>query len=389
MSYQSYTHLREKDIIPIQLCKVVGRIEEHDVELSPQEEERAMRLHREANVIDLHLHLRVLPEDMRDREIYSKRGRIATGYEGVAKSGLTACFEGFGGNIIAHSSNSLWQFEDIIWDIGMRVGDMDHHKDIVMRGYCVDDILEAKRKGKTAVIPMIENGGVIYNDIERLEVLYGLGIRCMGLSFNYRSYIADGPLEDIDSGLSKFGYKVIQRMNRLGIIIDFSHSSDLTLKQGIEASEVPCILSHTIAKSLFNSAKGKSDEILELVAKHDGLIGIEAVPNITSNKEIQTVFDVIDHVDHVVKLVGVDHVAIGTDTLFGDHVGSHKASRAQGVEGGGKMVKEFHASHIDCIENPGQWPNITRALVARGYSDEDIKKIIGGNVLRFLERTIG
>ena len=378
----SYEYLKQENVIPVKLCKVVGRIEEHDVELNPEDEERAMRLHQESIVIDLHLHLRVLPENLEDRRIYARTGRIASGLEGIKRSGLTACLEGFAGNIIMHSSNSFWQFEDVVWDLGMRVGDMDHHKDVVMRGYCVDDILEAKKRGKTAVIPMIENAGVIYNDLERLDVLYGLGIRCMGLTFNNRSFIGDGILEKIDSGLSNFGYKVIERMNRLGILIDFSHSSDLTIRQGIEASEAPCCLSHTIAKAITKGAKGKSDEILELVAKHEGLIGIEAVPNVTSNKEVQTVFDVIDHVDYMVKLVGVDHVAIGTDCMFGDHVGSHKTTQD-------KDLKEFPATHIDYIENPGQFPNVTRALVARGYSDEDIKKIIGGNVLRFLEQTIG
>ena len=384
----SYEYLKQEGVIPVKLSKVVGRIEEHDVELSPEDEERVRRLHQECIVIDFHNHLRILPEDlMKDREAYARAGRVAIGYEGVKRSGLTACLCGFGGNIARRSSPVNWQFEDLIWDLGMRQGDMDHHQDVVMRGYCVKDILEAKKSGKTAVIPMVENGGLIYNDLDRLDVLYGFGIRCMGLSFSTRSYIADGPMEKTDSGVSNFGLKVIERMNRLGILIDFSHSSDLTVKQGVEASEFPCCCTHTLAKSLNNNPKGRSDETLELIAKNGGLIGVEAVPNITSNKEVQTVFDVIDHVDYMVKIIGVDHVVIGTDAVFGDHVGSHKASL--GIAGGALFTNKFPASHIEYIENPGQFPNVTRALVARGYSDEDIKKIIGGNVLRLLEQTIG
>ena len=339
--------------------------------------------------IDFHNHLRVLPEDLpKDREAYARAGRVAIGYEGIKRSALTACLCGFGGGIAKRCSPLTWNFDNLIWDLGMRQADIDHHQDVVMRGYGVKDIMEAKKSGKTAVIPMVENGGLINDDLDRVDVLYGCGIRCMGLSFNHRSSIADGILERTDSGLSNFGLKVIERMNRLGILIDFSHSSDLTIKQGVEASEVPCCCTHTLAKGLNDNPKGRSDETLELIAKNGGLVGAEAVPNITSNKEVQTVFDMIDHVDYMVKLVGVDHVAIGTDTLFGDHVGSHKATK--GLFGAAaNLLKDFPSTHIEYIENPGQFPNVTRALVARGYSDEDIKKIIGGNALRLLEQTIG
>ncbi len=117
------------------------------------------------------------------------------------------------------------------------------------------------------------------------------------------------------------------------------------------------------------------------------MIGVAAVANLMSGKEVQTVFDVIDQVDYLVKLVGVDHVAIGTDAMFGDHVGMHKLMR--GIMDMMKALKDLPAPYVEYIENPSEWPNLTRALVARGYSDEAIKKIIGENVLRLLEQTIG
>jgi membrane dipeptidase len=357
------------------------------VELTPDEEKRAIRLHKENIVIDFHLHTRVLPEDMKDMEEYIRGGRIATGYEGLAKSGISAGFVGFLGGVGRRHFPIPFQWDDMVWDLGMRQGDWDHHKDVVIRGYCVKDILEAKKTGRTALIPMIENPGGIGDDLDKLDVLYGMGIRMLGLSYNHRTTIADGVLERTDAGLSTFGYKVIRRMNRLGIAVDFSHSSNLTIKEGLEASERPCCCSHTLARAVNNNPKGKTDEILELFAKHGGLVGVQAVPNITSKKPVQTVFDVMDHVDYIVKVIGVEHVAIGTDTLFGDHVGCHKHTHEQlGLSG---MLPDFPATHIDYIENPGEWPNVTRALVLRGYPDEDIKKLTGENVLKFLEKTIG
>lgn len=383
----SYEYLRQEKVIPVVLSKDVGRIKERVVKLSAEDEKRALQIHKEAIVIDFHNHPIILPEDLNHFETWARSGRLPIGYEGIKRSGMTACLCGFGGSMARRSSPTPWQFEDVVWDLGMRQADIDHHQDVTTRGFCVKNILEAKKEGKTALIPNIENGGVIGNDIDRLDVLYGLGIRCMGLSYNNRTFIADGATERKDSGLSTFGFKVIERMNRLGILIDFSHSSDLSVREGIEASETPCCCTHTLAKGVTDNLKGFSDELLDIIAQRNGVIGVEAVPNITCRKKIQTVFDVIDHVDYLVSLIGVDHVAIGTDTIFGDHVGLHREIRE--MVGLTAMVKDFPASHIESIENPGEMPNVTRALVSRGYSDTDIKKIMGGNILRLLGQTIG
>ncbi len=382
----SYEYLLE-DVIPVQMCKVVGRIEELAVELSLKDEERAMGLHQESIVIDFHNHLTVYPEKMENLEIWARSGRLATGFEGVKQSGMTACLCGFGNSPARRSSPTPWQFNDVIWDLGMRQADMDHHQDVVIRAYSVKDILEAKKSARTAVIPHIENAQLIDNDLDRLDVLYGLGVRCMGLTYNSRNTIADGCTERTDCGLSSFGFKVVERMNRLGMLIDLSHSSPIATKEAFEASKAPCCCTHALARGVYDNPRGKSDDLIKLMAEHGGLIGIAAVPNLISNKEVQTVFDVIDHVDYLVKLVGIDHVAIGTDALFGDHVSLHKYIR--GIMDMTIALKELPATHLEYIENPGQWPNITRALVARGYSDDEIKKIIGGNVLRLLEQTIG
>ena len=382
----SYEYLGE-NVIPVKLAKEVGRVEEKIVPLSPKDEERAMRLHQESILIDFHIHLTILPENLRDMDTLARSGRPATGFEGVKKSGLTACLSGYGGSMGRRSSPTPWQFQDMIWDLGIRTADNDHHPDVVMRAHSVKDILEAKKTGRTAIFPTIENGQMIDNDIDRVDVLYGLGVRCLGLSYNSRTTVADGCTERTDAGLSTFGFKVIERMNRLGMLIDLSHSSDLASKETIEASKAPCCFTHTFARAAFNNPRGKTDDLLKLIAQKGGVIGMAAVPNLISRKPVQTIFDVMDHVDYMVKLVGIDHVAIGTDCMYGDHVEMHRTMR--GVMNMGKALDEFPAPYVECIENPGQWPNFARALVARGYSEEQAKKILGENVLRLLRQTIG
>ncbi len=382
----AYDYLQQ-NVIPVKLCKEIGRIGEKVVKLSPKDEERAMRLHRESIVIDFHLHDTVMPEDLKDFETLARSGRPAVGYEGIKKSGLTGFLCGFGGSMGRRSSPTPWQLNDIIWDLGIRQADLDHHPEVGIRGYSAKDIRKAKETGRTAIIPHVENAQMIDNDLDRVDMLYGLGLRCQGISYNSRTTVADGCTERTDGGLSNFGFKVIERMNRLGMLIDLSHSSDIAAKETIEASKAPCAFTHTFARALFENPRGRSDDLLKLLAEHGGVIGVAAVANLMSGKEVQTIFDVIDQVDYLVKLVGVDHVAVGTDAMFGDHVGMHKLMR--GVMDMMKALKDLPAPYVEYIENPSEWPNLTRALVARGYSDEAIKKIIGENVLRVLEQTIG
>jgi membrane dipeptidase len=375
------------NVIPAKLAKEIGRIEERIVPLNPQDEERARRLHSEFITIDFHMHTTIYPENVQDLELLSRSGRPPQAFEGIKRSGLTACLNGFGGSMARRSSPVPWQFQDLIWDLGVRYADNDHHPETVMRACSVKDILAAKKNGRTALLPIIENAQMIENDLDRVDVLYGLGIRSMGLSYNSRTTLADGCTERRDGGLSAFGLKVVERMNRLGMLIDLSHSSDLTSKEVIEASKVPCCFTHAFARRKFDNPRGKPDDLMKLMADRGGVIGVSAVPNLISNKPVQTIFDVMDHLDYLVKLVGIEYVAIGTDCNFGDHVAINKHMGA--MMDMKKVFPEFPAPYTDYIENPGQWPNFCRALVSRGYSDEEIKKIVGGNVLRILGQTIG
>jgi membrane dipeptidase len=197
--------------------------------------------------------------------------------------------------------------------------------------------------------------------------------------------VADGCTERTDAGLSTFGFKVIERMDRLGILIDLSHSSDLASKETIEASKAPCCFTHTFARSVFKNPRGKPDDLLRLLAKKGGVIGIAAVPNLISNKPVQTIFDVMDHLDYMVKLVGIDHVAIGTDCMYGDHVEMHKHMR--GVMNMSKVLDDLPApAGIRRTRASGQLRLRPRRP---GILDEQVMKILGENVPRLLVQTIG
>jgi membrane dipeptidase len=173
-------------------------------------------------------------------------------------------------------------------------------------------------------------------------------------------------------------------MNRLGMAIDLSHTGDLTAMQTCAASERPVFLSHSGARALYPELKNKGDDLLRAVADTGGVIGIEASPHVTISPDHprHSLESVMDHFEYCVDLVGIDHVGFGPDTLFGDHVGIHHLYAAE-LDSGQEPDHE-EVPYVEGLENPSEFPNVLRWLVAHGYPDDQIAKALGANALRAL-----
>jgi membrane dipeptidase len=256
----------------------------------------------------------------------------------------------------------------------------------VVRVNCADDIVAARQRGAIAFMPTVEHLA-LGHELHRVDVLYGVGIRLAGLTYMRKTYVGDGQNERTDCGLSELGVEVIRRMNDLGMVVDLSHAGSRTALEAIEHSRAPVVFSHNAAHAIWPTARTRADEDFLACASKGGLVCVTAVPNSLSNDPHQDINCVLDHYDYLVKLVGVDHVGIGTDTLVGDHVGFHKLSAA-GPRAGG-LPRQFPAAYLSGLESPADGKNIIRGLVARGYSDQAITKIGGQNALNLLRRTIG
>jgi membrane dipeptidase len=176
----------------------------------------------------------------------------------------------------------------------------------------------------------------------------------------------------------------------LGIAIDISHAGDRTSMDTIEASDHPIFITHAGARALWDTPRLKPDEIIRACADKGGVIGIEAAPHTTISKTNlrHSIESYMEHFEYCVDLVGIDHVAFGPDALFGDHVGLHTALTEALSLGASKGKAAYpKVEYVDGIENPAEaFPNIVRWLVKHGYSDEDIGKAVGGNVMRVLDR---
>src|SRR5271169_6548626 len=282
-----------------------------------------------------------------------------------------------------------------------------HSNDMVL-ARTADDVRRAHAQGKIAALMGVEGGHMIGNDIRVVRIFADLGVRYMTLSHFYNDEWADSSTDKpVHNGLTDFGKDVVREMNRQGMMVDISHVSDKTFYDALEVSKAPLIASHSSCRALCNHPRDMSDDMIKALAAKGGVIqinyeksfidqaykdaqdklsgGVVAMMDTLKKEcgddeaclgktmaaeEKQAIAEgklphvswerIIDHIDHVVKLVGPDHVGLGSDF--------DGASMPEGME---------DCSHL---------PRITEALVRKGYSDDDLRKILGGNLLRVMEQ---
>ncbi len=386
--YRSYQYLDPSDLPKFELVEQLNRVPSRAPEVTTEQAARVARLMEENLVISLHDHCFVAPKNLKDFLEFRRTGRDFTAYEGLAVSGIDCVFDAMMDGTAMITSRSGWKWEDVIFDIGMRLSDIAH-QDLVELALTTEDIRRCKREGKIAFVVSIEGAAMIENEVDRIDVLYGFGMRSLGICYSEANALGAGLKEPAHYGLTEFGRRAVKRMNQLGIAIDVSHSNDQTSLDTIELSEHPVFITHAGARALWNTPRLKPDEVIKRCAEKGGVIGIEAAPHttITRNNLKHSLESFMEHFEYCVDLVGIDHVAFGPDTLFGDHVGLHHALREALSLGASKGKEPYPlVEYVDGIENPAEeFHNIVRWLVKRGYSDEDIAKVIGGNIMRVLD----
>ncbi|QNN53236.1 dipeptidase [Nocardioides mesophilus] len=388
-AYVSYGYLEPGVLPEIPLAPELDRVPPYTPELSAEQQERADRLLTDNIVISLHDHPVRFPDDMRDTPAYNRTGRQHTAFRGLAGSRMTVVFDNMMDGTACVTGNAPWRWSDIVTDLGMRQADLAHQDEVeVVR--TVADIHRVHAAGKVGLVFGLEAATPIENELDRLDVLYGLGLRQIGIAYSDANALGCGLNESYDGGLTDFGRRAIHRMNALGLAIDVSHSSDRTGIDTCAASDAPVFITHAGAKGVWDTPRMKSDDVLRAIADTGGVIGMSAAPHTTLSHEHprHTILSVMDHFHYCVDLVGIDHVAFGPDTLYGDHVGLHTVfghllKLGAAAVGGPSFEK---VEYVDGLENPTEnFTNICGRLVADGFSDDDIAKVLGGNILRALE----
>jgi membrane dipeptidase len=224
------------------------------------------------------------------------------------------------------------------------------------------------KSGKIASMMGIEGGYSIENEISNLQRLYDEGCRYMTLTHSKSLTWADSATDEPKvNGLSEFGRSVVLEMNRLGMLVDLSHVSPETMRQAIATTKAPVIFSHSSARAICDHPRNVPDDVLRLVGPNGGVVMVNffsafiaPTEQLKKNKETRgTLHDVVDHIDHLVKVAGVDHVGIGSD-----------------FDGVPRLPEQ--------LESVATYPLITQELMNRGYDREAIHKILGGNIMRVL-----
>ncbi len=245
------------------------------------------------------------------------------------------------------------------------------------------DIDQAKAQRKIAVIMGIQNAAH-FRQAEDVKAFYQLGLRCCQLTYNSQNLLGSGSTDRVDGGVSDFGAQIINAMNEAGMLVDVSHCGDRTTLDAIDISRVPIAITHSNCRALNNHPRLKTDEAIRKLAAKGGVMGITGVRNFVRDREPTTVEHIVDHIDHVVKLVGIEHVGIGSDS---DLTGYDAMAPDQ--------LKKLRASYksnyafrdkldTDGYDHPKKIYNLTEALIDRHYSEDSIRAVLGGNFRRLL-----
>ena len=353
--------------------------------------ERAMRVYRDAIVIDTHNDVpsRMI-DDGYDADIRHSPGfakdQGETDLPRLMESGITGVF------LSAYVDPEKWTFRspDQSWKQVQVYLDTIHafvgrHPDQLLFATTAAQVRQAKREGRVAALIGVEGGHAIENSIENLRELHRRGVRYMTLTWNNGTEwagAAAGLNGTRTGGLTERGREIVREMNRLGMLVDISHVSDATFFDALATTSYPVIASHSSARAINDHRRNLSDEQLRAVARNGGVVNVNfystfidpafraRAESLGENTEAIRALPrpplsvLLDHFEHIIRVAGIDHVGLGSD-----------------FDGVGGLLPAG-------MDDVTRLPLIAQGLLDRGYSDDDVRKVLGGNMLRVMERAI-
>ena len=264
----------------------------------------------------------------------------------------------------------------------------EDYSDRIVHAFNAEDIIAAKATGRTAVIYGLQNPSPIEDDIGLVEVLHRLGVRFMQLTYNNQSLLATGCYEDDDTGLTRMGKEVVCEMNRVGLVVDMSHSAEASTLAAISYSERPIVISHANPAFWHAAKRNKSDTVLKALAETGGMLGFSLYPHHLKDGSACTLGSFCEMIARTADLMGVDQIGFGTD-LCQDQPDSVVEWMRVGRwtktidYGEGSASQAGFPPMPDWFKDNRDWDNIAKGLRQVGFSDQDTKKICGENWLRF------
>lgn len=266
----------------------------------------------------------------------------------------------------------------------------ERYADLIMPGYWASDVQAARDSNRTAIFFGFQNCSPIEDDIGLVEIVHRLGARFMQLSYNNQSLLATGCYEAEDPGLTRMGKGVVKEMNRVGLVVDMSHSAERSTLEAIEASERPIAITHANPSFWHPALRNKSNDVLRALGQSGGMIGFSLYPHHLKDASKCTLESFCEMTAKTAEMIGAEHIGIGSD-LCQDQPDSvvewMRTGRWSKVVDYGEGTKDNAGfpAQPDWFRNNADFPNLEVGLKAVGFSDDEVAGIVGANWLRFFE----
>jgi len=346
-----------------------------NMNLTKEQEERALRIHRDSLVVDTHndtiqdIMSGVIPH-AKEYSLKRRLGERST--EGqidlprINEGGVNCLLFAM---VVSRGMYKGRRLRRLLQMLDVFFTEMKENHEAMALARTYEDVMKNKEEGRVSAVISIEGGEALEGELGVLRLLYKLGVRSLTLTHFARNELGDGSRDDGGSHLTEFGVEVIQEMEKLGMLVDVSHINETGFWDVLDIVKKPVIASHSNCKALSDHFRNLTDAQIEAISANNGVINLSFCgafikPDINNRDDLAKVSidDWLDHVDHVVNLVGPNHLGLGSD-----------------FDGG---------CGFPGMDDISKMPTITKGLVARGYSDEDITKILGGNDLRVFNKTL-
>ncbi len=266
---------------------------------------------------------------------------------------------------------------------------IDKKGEFYLKATEVADIDRARDQRQIALFYLFQNSTQFGRDIDNVDVFYGLGVRSSQITYNWQNWAGAGCNEQNGSGLTRFGHELVEKMNDVGMLIDLSHAGMRTMADTIAASQVPIIISHTCCKALYDHNRNTTDENLRATADKGGLVGITQMRPFMTRQIDNAVHFYYQHIEHAVKVAGVDHVCIGSDRDHRRLVLTEEYLEELKREEGENFDRSMWPLYFEELNGPRRMETIWDGLAKRGMSEGNLEKIFGLNLYRLYDEVIG
>jgi membrane dipeptidase len=284
---------------------------------------------------------------------------------------------------------ALAAFELLFRDLTRWEGEIDRYRDVFLRVRSPADLDAARASGRVGIIYGLQDGVSFHDDVSRLDVLHRFGVRIIQPTYNLHNLLGDGCLVPQDGGLSKEGHEAIRRMNALCILVDLSHCGRKTTADAVAASSRPVAFTHTGCAAVADHPRNKTDQELKALADKGGVAGIYFMPYLKPGAQPMAE-DVVNHVEHAIKVAGEDHVGVGTDGVISavDLTPEYKARfdaeitrrKQAGIGAPGEVPGVY--TFVPDLNTPRRIQKVGELLAARGHGSSRVEKVLGGNFAR-------